>query len=80
MDIQIPPEQIAIIESLVATGRFSSNDEAVAEGIRLLASSEKLRQQVQFGVKQADSGQLFDHDSVFSQLRAMADAHTDAKE
>jgi predicted transcriptional regulator len=46
----------------------------LTEGLRLLVSSERLRQQVQEGIEQADRGELVDHDTVFGQLRAMAAA------
>jgi antitoxin ParD1/3/4 len=72
MEVQLPADQQAIIESLVATGRFPSVDEAVSEGVRLLLSNEKLRQQVQEGIEQADHGDVVDHDTVFARLRAMA--------
>ncbi len=72
MDIQIPEDQQAIIERLVATGRFSSVQEAISEGIRLLDSSERLRQEIQVGIEQADRGEFHDHDTVFAQLKAMA--------
>jgi len=49
MDVQIPQEQQAIVEGLVAAGRFSSVQEAISEGIRLLASNEKLRQEFKSG-------------------------------
>ena len=72
MDIQIPEEQQSIIEGLVASGRFSSAQEAISEGIRLLVSNERLRQEIQIGIDQADRGDLHDHDTVFAQLKAMA--------
>ncbi len=76
MNVQIPQGQLAMVEGLVAAGRFSSLDEAVVEGIRLLASNEQLRQQlqqqIQIGVDQADQSELVDHDTVFTQLRTMA--------
>lgn len=72
MDIQIPDEQRSIIESLVASGRFASPQEAISEGIRLLASSEKLRQEIEVGINQAERNEVCDHDTVFAQLRAMA--------
>lgn len=72
MDIQLPQEQRAIVEGLVAAGRFSSVEEAISEGIRLLASNEKLRREVQVGIQQADRGELIDHDTVFGQLKALA--------
>ena len=72
MDIQVPQEQQSIIDALVAAGRFASAEEAISEGIRLLASNEKLRQEVQIGIDQAENGDLHEHDTVFAQLRAMA--------
>ncbi len=72
MNVQIPQEQQAIVEELVAAGRFSSVQEAISEGIRLLASNEKLRLEIQVGIDQADRGELFDHDTVFAQLKTMA--------
>ncbi len=75
MEIQIPEEQQSIINGLVASGRFSSAQEAISAGIRLLVSNEKLRQEIQIGVDQADRGEMHDHDTVFAQLRAMAAQH-----
>jgi len=72
MNVELPAEQQAIIEGLMASGRFSSAGEALTEGLRLLVSSERLSQQVQIGIDQADRGELVDHDTVFGQLRAMA--------
>ncbi len=72
MDIQLPQDQQSAIEAMVANGRFNSVQEAVAEGIRLLVSNEKLREAVQVGINQADKGELHDHDTVFAQLKTMA--------
>ncbi len=72
MNLELPAEQQAFIESLVQSGRFSSVDEAVREGIRLLASQERLKQEIDVGIQQADRGDVADHDTVFDQLRTMA--------
>ncbi len=72
MEIQLPPDQQTLIENLVASGRFQSVDEAVAEGVRLLVSTEKLREDVQLAINQADRGEVLDHDTVFARLRATA--------
>ena len=72
MNIQLPQDQQSAIEALVSTGRYSSVQEAVTEGIRLLVSNEKLRAAVQVGIDQADNGELHDHDTVFAQLKAIA--------
>lgn len=72
MEIQLPKEHRSVIESLVAAGRFSSAEDAVLEGIRLLAAKERLRSQVQIGIDQAEQGDVHDHDTVFGQLKVMA--------
>jgi len=65
MEINLPPAQQAIIESLVSTGRFKSVDDVISEGVKLLATTETLRQKVQLGIDQADRDEVDDHNSVF---------------
>ena len=72
MNVEIPQDQRQIVEQLVASGRYSSVEEAILEGIRLLVSTEGLRRQIQIGIEQADRGEVHDHDTVFEQLRAIA--------
>jgi putative addiction module CopG family antidote len=72
VEIQLPEEHLAIIEDLVASGRFLSAEDAVLEGIRLLAANERLRSHVQVGIDQSERGDVHDHDTVFAQLKAMA--------
>jgi len=72
MEIQLTGEQRTVVENLVAAGRFSSVEEAVLEGVRLLAANERLRSQVQMGIDQAERGDGHDHDTVFEQLKRMA--------
>ena len=57
MEVHIAPDKQAIIESLVTSGRFQSVDDVVAEGVRLLATTENLRQKVQVGIEQAERGE-----------------------
>jgi len=70
--IDLPAEQRAFLESLVTSGRFSSEKEAIFEAVRLLISREELKQKIQAGIEQADQDVLTDHDTVFGQLRMMA--------
>lgn len=72
MEIHVPEEHLSIIKDLIAIGRFSSEEDAVLEGIRLLAANERLRREIQVGIDQADQGDVHDHDTVFNQLRTMA--------
>ena len=74
MNVELPPDQQAILVDLVATGRFSSVGEAIREGVELLISREDLKQQIQVGIEQADRGELIDHDTVFRHLRTLAGA------
>lgn len=73
MDIQLPQDQRSAIEAWVSTDRFGSVQAAVSEGVRLLVPNEKLREAVQIGIDQAENGELHDHDTVFGQLKAMAE-------
>lgn len=74
MHIELPAEQRAMVEGLVASGRFNSLNEAIGEAIELLVSREELKQTVQLGIEQADRGEIINHDTVFGQLRIMAAA------
>ena len=73
MNLNLPSEINDFVNGLVAQGRFDSEEAAVAEGIRLLMSREKLRGEVQKGVKQLDDGQWFDEDTVFAEVNAEID-------
>jgi putative addiction module CopG family antidote len=72
MEVYLTPDQLAVVEGLVASGRFRSVDEAVAEGVRMLASAERLRDEVEKGIQQAERGELEEHDTVFARLKTLA--------
>ncbi len=69
MNIELPSDAVQFIEGLVASGEYQSAEEAIAEGVRLLMSRQKLRAEIQQGVDQLDSGQGIDGKQVFSELR-----------
>jgi antitoxin ParD1/3/4 len=78
--VTIPSELETFVEERVASGRFATAGDAVREGLRLLEEREhqrdtilaELRQEIELGVAQADSGQLKDGHAVFEQLRHKA--------
>ena len=72
MNIELPSDQQALLAGLVAAGRFSSVGEAIRESVDPLISREGLRQQIQIGVDQANRGEVIDHDTVFRDLRTLA--------
>ncbi len=69
MNIELPSDAVQFIEGLVASGEYQSAEEAIAEGVRLLMSRQKLRAEIEQGVDQLDSGQGIDGKQVFSELR-----------
>jgi putative addiction module CopG family antidote len=74
MNVELSSDQQAAVESLVAAGRFPSVHEALREAVELLVSRERLKEQIQEGIAQADRENVLDHESVFRELRAMAAA------
>ena len=73
MNLNLPSEVDDFVKGLVSQGRFGSEEAAVVEGIRLLMSREKLRGEIQKGVKQLDDGQWFDEETVFTNVNAEID-------
>ncbi|MDJ0447341.1 type II toxin-antitoxin system ParD family antitoxin [Methylocystis sp. JR02] len=61
-----------VIERLVATGRFSSKDEVIREGVRLLEERErkleKLDAALSRGIADAEAGRVTPADDVFDRL------------
>ena len=73
MNLNLPSEINDFVKGLVSQGRFDSEEAAVVEGIRLLMSREKLRGDIQKGVKQLDDGQWLDEETVFAEVNAEID-------
>ena len=71
--MNLPSEINDFVKGLVSQGRFDSEEAAVVEGIRLLMSREKLRGNIQKGVKQLDDGQWLDEETVFAAVNAEID-------
>ena len=72
MNVELSSDQQVLVESLVAAGRFPSVHEAIHEAVELLVSRERLKEQIQEGIAQADRDDVLDHETVFRELRAMA--------
>jgi antitoxin ParD1/3/4 len=72
MNIELQADAVQFVEGLVASGQYKSANEAVAEGVRLLMSRQRLRADIQKGVDELDAGQGIDGESVFAELRERA--------
>jgi len=74
MDVEIPNDVNDFVKNIVATGRYESEQAAVAEGLRLLKSREQLRSDVEEGFRQMDEGQWVDGETLFADLHRDIDA------
>lgn len=77
--ISLPEDLAEFVDDEVASGKFRSQDEVVAEGLRLLQNRERrldaLRVDLQCGIDQLDAGQGIEvdgdaaHQQLFDELR-----------
>jgi putative addiction module CopG family antidote len=73
MNLNLPSEVNDFVKGLVAQGRYSSEEDAIVEGIKLLMGRERLRGEIQQGVKQLDAGEFYDEETVFNEISAEID-------
>lgn len=77
MNIFLQPELEQYLQEKVSKGQYSSIDEAVSEGIRLLINRdevysgrfEKLKGEIMIGVEASEKGEVINADSVFERLQ-----------
>jgi antitoxin ParD1/3/4 len=72
MDLDLPIETVRFVEALVASGEYSTAQDAVADGVRLLMTRKQLRDDVEKGIAELDAGQWIDGKEVFAELRERA--------
>lgn len=70
MNLNLPVEANDFVKSLVAQGKYQTEEAAVIEGIRLLMGRERLRSEINKGVEQLDRGESFGEETVFNELEA----------
>ncbi len=70
MNLNLPVEANDFVKSLVAQGRYQSEEDAVIDGIRLLKGREELRAKITAGIEQLDRCESFDEDAVFDEVEA----------
>jgi antitoxin ParD1/3/4 len=72
MDLDLPAETMRSVEALVAAGEYSTPQDAVADGVRLLMTRKQLRDDIQKGIAELNAGQWIDGKGVFAELRERA--------
>jgi antitoxin ParD1/3/4 len=70
MHLNLPVEANNFVKSLVAQGKYQTEEAAVVDGIRLLMGREKLRSEINKGVEQLDRNEAFDEEAVFAELES----------
>lgn len=73
MNLNLPNEVNDFVKGLVAQGRFTSEEDAIVEAVMLLMGRERLRVEIQTGVKQLDAGEFYDEETVFNEVEAEID-------
>ena len=73
MDLNLPHEINDFVKDLVAQGRYDSEESVVVEGVRLLMTREKLRGEIEKGVRQLENGQWSDEEGTFAEIEAEID-------
>lgn len=76
LNISLTPELEEFVSKRVASGRYQSASEVIRQGLRLLqeeemsreASLDRLRNQINLGLDQAERGELLDGEEVFEEL------------
>ena len=84
----IPADLEQFVQEAVASGRYQSPDEVIADGLRLLRDSnrewQRLRAEVQERIARMERGEVIELDddsleSFFDDIAARADADLDAE-
>ncbi len=89
MNVSLTPELEKLVNEKVASGQYQTASEVVREGLRLLEERdeirerklEKLRREIDIGIKQADAGRTkpLDVEDMKRRIREYAAQHKKAK-
>jgi antitoxin ParD1/3/4 len=71
MTINLPSDMDQFLKNLVVTGTYASEQDAVAEGLRLLMSKERLKAELAKAAKELDEGLGLDEDEVFAEVESV---------
>lgn len=78
-NVVLTEQQDALVQDLVASGRYQNASEALRAGLRLLERQEaevmQIKHSLQEGLRQAEAGELADGSGANAIRRAFAWAH-----
>ena len=70
MSVQIPNDFVPFVKRLIDSRRFLSEEDVLAEGLRMLHARETLNAEVEKGFDELDRGLGNDASVVFERLKA----------
>ena len=70
MSVQIPNDFVPFVKRLIDSRRFLSEEDVLAEGLRMLQARETLKAEVEKGFDELDRGLGNDASVVFERLKA----------
>jgi len=70
MKLNLAVEANDFVKSLVARGRYQSEEDAVVDGIRMRKGREELRANIAVCIDHLDRGDSFDEEFVFNEVEA----------
>ena len=77
MDVHLTPEAEQIVSRYLASGRFRSSDEMMAEAVRLLDlrehAKDEMREQIEAGWQSIQAGRVSDGEAFMKALLADLD-------
>jgi putative addiction module CopG family antidote len=71
MHVNLPSDVDQFVKELVVAGKYPSEQEAIAEGLRLLMSREQLKVEIAKAAQQLDEGLGLEEDEVFAEVEAV---------
>jgi len=74
MSVEITPELEGLVQSIFQTGNYPDENAVLGEALRLLEKRERLRREVNAGIRQLEQGQGIDGEEVFERLEGKARA------
>jgi antitoxin ParD1/3/4 len=77
MNVSLTPELEQFIQTQIESGKYSSAEEVVTAGIKLLEERERiykgrfeeLKKEIEIGIEAAERGEVVDGETVFRELR-----------
>lgn len=74
MNMDIPGDYGALVQQLITDGKFQSESEVVAEGIRMVIARDKLHADIQAGIDELDAGKGIEASEVYAKARRRVNA------